>query len=235
MFMTCSLLSTSNYYCEECLHYVGQFLCQLIASKLFTPVYIQEYTLPVIGQNSVTRQVTRYGFELVNVFMTYLQLGITRDCNAAQITLTHTSFLSLLQPPLDVARLQSSDKGYASRTALPNSRLNSPDSCYYISRITVTERIVFTIKVFTALLDNVFQQRKFHYSQAHILVGWRLPTPHWMTSISQLTRRCYATAYNKGVSSAFHASARDGCLRLGLSWFACLRARFLLASGRTQH
>jgi hypothetical protein len=45
--------------------------------------------------------------------------------NAVQITITHTSHLSLLQPPLFVTWLQSSNKGhssppYGSRTALHN-------------------------------------------------------------------------------------------------------------------
>jgi hypothetical protein len=48
---------------------------------------------------------------------------------------------------------------------------------------------------------NFFQQRMFLCSRAHDLAGWRLPTPSWLTSISQLTRRCYSTAYNNGASS----------------------------------
>jgi hypothetical protein len=51
----------------------------------------------------------------------------TSNYNVAQITITHTSLLSFLQPPLVVAWLQSSNKGYSSRTygsrtALPHRR-----------------------------------------------------------------------------------------------------------------
>jgi hypothetical protein len=65
-------------------------------------------------------------------FIAHLQLRITRNYNAAQVTITHTSLLSLLQPPLVVTWLQSSNKGYSShaygsRTALPNCRLKTRD------------------------------------------------------------------------------------------------------------
>jgi hypothetical protein len=55
------------------------------------------------------------GTVLVNGFIAHLHLGITSNCNAAQITITHTSLLNLSQPPLIVARLQPSIKGYSSR------------------------------------------------------------------------------------------------------------------------
>jgi hypothetical protein len=51
------------------------------------------------------------GFGLVIGFTAQLQLGITSNYNAAQITITHTSLLSLLQPPLVGAWLQSSSNG----------------------------------------------------------------------------------------------------------------------------
>jgi hypothetical protein len=65
------------------------------------------------------------GFGLVVGFIGHLQLGITSNYDAAQITVALTSLLSLLQPLLDVAWLQSSNKGYSSRpcslrTALTN-------------------------------------------------------------------------------------------------------------------
>jgi hypothetical protein len=51
--------------------------------------------------------------------------------NASQISITHTSLLRLIQPPLVVAWLQPSNKGYSSdpygsKTALLNWCLNSP-------------------------------------------------------------------------------------------------------------
>jgi hypothetical protein len=54
--------------------------------------------------------------------------------NAAQIIITHISLFSLLQPRLDVAWLQSSNKGYSSRpcslrTALTNRRLETVPLC----------------------------------------------------------------------------------------------------------
>jgi hypothetical protein len=56
--------------------------------------------------------------------------------NAAEITITHTSLLRLLRPPLIVAWLQSSNKGYASRyglrTALNNRRLNTVLLCPWL-------------------------------------------------------------------------------------------------------
>jgi hypothetical protein len=62
----------------------------------------------------------------------------TVHCTRAGIlctsAITHTSLLSLLQPPLVVAWLQSSNKGYSSRpygsrTALPNRRLKTVLLC----------------------------------------------------------------------------------------------------------
>jgi hypothetical protein len=43
----------------------------------------------------------------------------------------------------------------------------------YILQITVTQTVVFSVTVFTALLGNFFQQWKFLCSRAHILAGWR--------------------------------------------------------------
>jgi hypothetical protein len=69
-------------------------------------------------------------FELVIGFIALLQLRITSNYNVAQISIIHTSFLSLLQPPLVVAWLQSSNKDYSScpygsRMALPNHQLKT--------------------------------------------------------------------------------------------------------------
>jgi hypothetical protein len=50
---------------------------------------------------------------LVIGFLVHLQLGITKNCNTAQLTITHTSLLSLLQPPLVGAWLQSSNSDYS--------------------------------------------------------------------------------------------------------------------------
>jgi hypothetical protein len=71
---------------------------------------------------------------LVIGFIGHLQLGITGNYNAAQITITPTSLLSLLQPPLGVVWLQYFNKGYSSRpcslrTAPTNRRLRPPTSC----------------------------------------------------------------------------------------------------------
>jgi hypothetical protein len=41
----------------------------------------------------------------------------------------------------------------------------------YTLQITITHRLMFSVKVFTALLGNVFQQWTFLCSQAHILAG----------------------------------------------------------------
>jgi hypothetical protein len=48
-------------------------------------------------------------------FTAHLQHGITSNYDAEQITITHTNLFRLLQPPLFVARLQSSNMGYSSR------------------------------------------------------------------------------------------------------------------------
>jgi hypothetical protein len=53
------------------------------------------------------------GFGLVIGFISHLQLGITSNYNDAQISIPHISLPSLLQPPLIVAWLQSSNKGYS--------------------------------------------------------------------------------------------------------------------------
>jgi hypothetical protein len=54
-------------------------------------------------------------FEMVIRFSVHLKLGITVNCNTAQITATHTSLVILLQPPLSVAWLQLSKKDYSLR------------------------------------------------------------------------------------------------------------------------
>lgn len=64
------------------------------------------------------------------IYCTY-NSGITSNCNAARIIITHTSLLGLLQPPLVVAWSQSSNKGYSSCpygswTALPHGWLKIP-------------------------------------------------------------------------------------------------------------
>jgi hypothetical protein len=53
------------------------------------------------------------GFGLVIEFIAHLQLVTTINYNTALITVTQTSLLSLLQPPLAVAQLQSPNKGYS--------------------------------------------------------------------------------------------------------------------------
>jgi hypothetical protein len=70
---------------------------------------------------------------------------------------------------------------------------------------------VFTVTGFTALLGNVLQQGTFHCPWAHVIGCWRLSTPHRLASISQLTRRYYATVCSKGDSSASHSSSRGDC------------------------
>jgi hypothetical protein len=102
---------------------------------------------------------------------------------------------------LGVAWLQSSKKGNSSlpqgsRTALPNRRLKT-DSRDYTSQITKTNRLVFPVTVFTALLEVLLLQARGY--------------------LTKLIRRCYATAYINWGSSASHASVRGECLMLALS------------------
>jgi hypothetical protein len=139
---------------------------------------------------------------------------------------------------LGVAWPQSSKKGYNSRLygsqrALFNRCLKTPYSRDYISRITITHSLMFQVTAFNALLGNVFQRWTFLCAGAHTLAGWRLPTPRWLASISQLTRRCYTKAYNNEDFSASHASARGDYLSLGISRTAGFRARLPLDSRLT--
>jgi hypothetical protein len=74
---------------------------------------------------------------LVIRFTAHLQLEITSSYNATQVSITHIRFLSLSQPPLVVAWLQSSNKGYSShpyssRTALSNRRLKTVMLCTWL-------------------------------------------------------------------------------------------------------
>jgi hypothetical protein len=74
------------------------------------------------------------GLGLIIGFIAYLQLGITSNYNATQISIIHTSLLSLLESPLVVASSQSSNNGYnscshGSRTSLSNRRLKSVLLC----------------------------------------------------------------------------------------------------------
>jgi hypothetical protein len=43
----------------------------------------------------------------------------------------------------------------------------------YNLQITITQRPLFLVKAFTALLGNVFQQWMFLCSRAEVLAGWR--------------------------------------------------------------
>jgi hypothetical protein len=59
------------------------------------------------------------------------------NCNVAKITITHASLLSMLQPPLIVAWLQSSNNRYSSspdglRTAPPNRGLKTAVLCPWL-------------------------------------------------------------------------------------------------------
>jgi hypothetical protein len=77
--------------------------------------------------------VTIDGVWIGNRIYCTIKLGIKSSYNAAQITIIHISFLSMLQTPLVVAWLQSSNKGYSSatygsRTALPNRRIDTDSS-----------------------------------------------------------------------------------------------------------
>jgi hypothetical protein len=83
----------------------------------------------ILFRSTVT-WLTIDGIGLVIGFITYLKLVTTINYNTALITVTHTSLLSLLQPPTVVARLQSSNKGYSCHscslgTALRNRPLNT--------------------------------------------------------------------------------------------------------------
>jgi hypothetical protein len=78
--------------------------------------------------NIFTCSVNIDGVWMVIRFIAHLQLEITS--NVAQTTVTYTSLLGLLQHPLLVAWLQSSNMGYSSRpydsrTAFPNLRLKT--------------------------------------------------------------------------------------------------------------
>jgi hypothetical protein len=46
----------------------------------------------------------------------------------------------------------------------------------YTLQITITQRLMFSVTVFTALLGNIFQQWTFFYSRSHILAGCRSDT-----------------------------------------------------------
>jgi hypothetical protein len=67
------------------------------------------------------------------IYCTHIQPGITSNYNAAQITIIYTSLFSLLQPPLVVAWLQSSNR--AIPHALTAQKLHSltADSILYYS------------------------------------------------------------------------------------------------------
>jgi hypothetical protein len=69
------------------------------------------------------------GFELITGFIEHLQHGIPSNCNAAQITVTHTSLLSLLQPPLVVGWLQFSNKGFLAACELHSLTTDSTFHC----------------------------------------------------------------------------------------------------------
>jgi hypothetical protein len=78
----------------------------------------------------ITESIAKYNIVMCLVTIARLQLRIKSDYNTAQITRIHTSLLNLLQPPLAVAWLQSSMKGYSShpcslRTALTNCQLKT--------------------------------------------------------------------------------------------------------------
>jgi hypothetical protein len=43
----------------------------------------------------------------------------------------------------------------------------------YISQITITQRLVFSVTVFITLIGNIFQQWTILCSRVHVLAGWR--------------------------------------------------------------
>jgi hypothetical protein len=43
----------------------------------------------------------------------------------------------------------------------------------YTLKITVTQRVVFSVTVIIALLRNIFQQWAFLFSRSRVLAGWR--------------------------------------------------------------
>jgi hypothetical protein len=49
---------------------------------------------------------------------------------------------------------------------------------------------------------------------------------NWPATVSPLTQHCYATTYNNGCSSAFHASTRGNCLTTASdsNWSVCLQS-----------
>jgi hypothetical protein len=118
-------------------------------------------------------------------------------------------------------------------------------------------RLVFSVTVFTVLLGNVFQQWTFLCPRAHVLAGRRLPTPRWLTSISQLDVAAQrlstmgsATLPRLGQDRLSQPRAVSDCLtpnsksthltppsrdsELSLDWLACPVGPCDITSGRTQ-
>jgi hypothetical protein len=73
----------------------------------------------------------------------------------------------------------------------------------YALQITITQRLVFSVTFFTALLGNVFQQRTFLRSWAHVLAGWR--PSHTISLLTDVSGLCRNDSW-----SSLYSFGRDG-------------------------
>jgi hypothetical protein len=90
-------------------------------------------------------------------------------------------------------------------------------------QITITQRLVFSVTVFTALLGNVFQQWMFLCSQAHSLAGWRPShtSNSRLRTISVLTRNgSWSSVYSSGTDRTENASSITACMSVAaITWW----------------